>query len=99
LLHFFRWVHHPLPWINNWLTDIVFIPATAHLALTITRCYLVKDGNYRYPLRHLLFIAVYTTLLCEWLLPAYIPGSVCDPWDGVAYLAGALFFYYIHQRC
>jgi hypothetical protein len=98
LVHCFRYLHCPLPYVNGCLTDFVFIPAVAHFARTCTRHLFLRGRNYMYSLQLLLVAAIYTGLLCEWILPRYTSNAVGDVWDTIAYLAGALFFYYIHQK-
>jgi len=92
VMHICRWIHHPIPYLNNWLTDFLFIPVVAHL----TR-YLVL-GRQKLPLFYLLIMAIYTAVIYEWLYPAFSPKTTGDPWDGIAYVAGSLFYYYVHQE-
>jgi hypothetical protein len=84
--------------LNNWLTDLVFVPVIAHVALVITRKYIVRDGAYRYPLGCLLFAAVYVSVVYEWVFPHYHFRTVGDPVDVAAYFGGSLFYFFVHQR-
>ena len=68
----------------------------AHITLTITRQYIVKNNAYTYPLSYLLFIAGYTAIVFEWLLPLCSTKYTGDVWDVVAYFGGSLFYYYVH---
>lgn len=93
-----RWGGHPIPLLNNWLTDFLFVPVVAHIALTFTRNFLLRDTGYRYPLIYLLCIAAYAAIVFEYLLPIFSANTVADPLDVVAYFSGAIFYYCIHQQ-
>ncbi|MDH7461192.1 hypothetical protein QEG73_07870 [Chitinophagaceae bacterium 26-R-25] len=97
-VHCFRYLHYPLPYVNGWLTDFIFIPAVAHFARTCTRHILLKGGHFIYALHWLILAAIYCGLLCEWILPKYAHNTVGDLLDAFAYVGGALFYYYVHQK-
>ena len=88
----------PIPWLNGQLTDFIAVPVIAHLALTFTRTVILGDSQYTYPLSYLLFIALYTTVLFELVMPAFSHKYTADMLDAAAYLGGALFYYFVHQR-
>lgn len=96
-VHCFRYLHYPLPFVNGWLTDFIFIPAVAHFARTCVR-YIFPGHHFIYPLHWLIVAAIYTGVMCEWLLPKYTQHTVGDVLDAFAYVGGALFFYYVHQK-
>ena len=98
IIHIGRWSHQPIPFLNNWLTDFVFVPVIAHVALVFTRRYIVHNPAYRYPLSYLLFAALYVSFVYEWLFPHYHFHTVGDPLDVVAYFAGGVFYFFVHQR-
>lgn len=98
LVHYFRYLQHPLPYVNGWLTDFVFIPAVAHFARTIINRFFLQGRTCVYPLPLLILAAIYCGLLCEWILPRFVSHTVGDVWDALAYLGGAVFFYYVHQK-
>jgi hypothetical protein len=91
VIHIFRWMHAPIPYLNNWLTDFLFIPVVAHLSR-----YLVL-GRQKLPLLYLLIMAIYTAVIYEWVYPLFSHKTIGDPWDGIAYIAGSLFYYFVHQ--
>ncbi|SHK83175.1 hypothetical protein SAMN05444266_101293 [Chitinophaga jiangningensis] len=97
-VHYCRQKGIILPFINGQLTDFVAVPAIAHLTLTITRQYIIRQPAYRYPLVYLLFIALYTTLLLEVIMPGFSRRYTADLLDAAAYLSGGLFYYFVHQR-
>lgn len=88
LIHISRWVHKPIPYLNNWLTDFLFIPVAAHLTERIVL------RKIKLPLSYLLIMAIYTALIYEWVYPLFSHKTTGDPLDGIAYIAGALFHYY-----
>lgn len=97
-VHGFRYFHYPLPYLNGWLTDFVFLPAVAHFTRTCTRHFVLQGRQFIYPLHWLIMAAVYCGLLCEWILPKYVHHMAGDLLDALAYIGGAFFFYYIHQK-
>ena len=97
-VHLFRYNGTPLPWVNGWLTDFIFIPVVAHISLTFTKQMVLRSDTYKYPLRHLLLSWIYVSVVCEGLLPIISDRAVRDYFDVLAYLGGSLFFYYIHQH-
>jgi hypothetical protein len=97
VIHIGRWCCRPVRILNNWLTDLVFIPTVAHVALMFTRRYIVCNAAYRYPLSYLLFAALYVSLIYEWVFPHCHFHTVGDPIDVIAYFAGSLFYFFVHQ--
>ncbi len=98
VIHSCRRLGAPIPWLNGQLTDFIAVPVIAHLALTFTRTVVLRDSQYTYPLRYLLFIALYTTVVFELLMPAFSPKYTADILDAIAYGCGALFYHFVHQR-
>lgn len=87
----------PISWLNDYLTDFIFIPATAHFALQVMRKFVVWDATYRLPLSYVLFFALYASFILEWLAPKFSGGYTSDWGDVAAYFLGSLFYYYVHQ--
>lgn len=96
VIHLFRYAGQPLPLLNGHLTDFLAVPAMAHVAVTFTRRWIVRDRSYTYPLSYLLFIALYVSVVSEWIMPNYSTKYTRDGWDVVAYFAGSIFYYYCH---
>ena len=96
LIHFFRWVQHPLPWLNNYLTDFVFVPVIAHMSVSFIR-WLLKDSTCSFPVSYLLCMALYAAIVFEYAMPRFSPVYTGDWGDVLAYFLGALFYYYVHQ--
>ncbi|MBZ4191195.1 hypothetical protein [Niabella beijingensis] len=99
LVHLFRSRGHPLPFVNGQLTDFLFIPVVAPVALSIIRRYVVHNGSYNFPLWQLLITAGYVSVVFEGILPHYLPAYTADAGDVAAYFLGSLYYYYVHQRC
>ncbi|QEC42474.1 hypothetical protein [Pseudobacter ginsenosidimutans] len=83
---------------NDYLTDLIAVPAIAHLTITIIRTYIVKDRSYNYPFGYVLFIAVYLSVVFEWLMPGFSRVYTGDPGDMIAYGCGVLFYYFVHGK-
>jgi hypothetical protein len=84
--------------LNNWLTDFLFVPVVAHIALVFTQYLFLRNLQYRYPLYYLLLIALYVSIVFEVVLPRYYAFTTGDPVDMICYFAGACFYFGVHQR-
>jgi hypothetical protein len=91
-------VHQPLPWLNNYLTDFLFVPVVAHISLSFTRIFIVRNGSYFYPVTYLLFISFYSAVVFEYIMPKIAASYTSDIGDVWAYFLGGIFYYYAHQR-
>jgi hypothetical protein len=96
-IHTGRFFHHPIPLLNDHLTDFIAIPVMAHLALVFTRRFIVRDPDYKYPLSFLLFMALFVSVVFEWIMPRLSPAYTADWWDVVAYFEGGIFYYRFHK--
>ena len=81
---------------NDHLTDFIAVPVMAHLALTVTRRFIVRDDTY--PLSYLLFIALYVSVILEGVLPRLSSRYTSDWRDVAAYFGGSLFYYFYHPK-
>lgn len=98
MIHLFRYIQMPVPLLNGYLTDFIAVPAMAHVALTFTRRYIVRNAHYTYPLYYLLFMAFYMAVVFEWVMPQFSSVYTSDAWDVTAYFGGGLFYYYVHGK-
>lgn len=98
LIHSFRWAGAPIPFLNSYLTDFVFVPLVAHVALRVIRVFIVQNEEYRIPRSYLLCIACYTSIVFEVVMPAVAPVYTPDTGDVFAYFAGAFFYHEVHQQ-
>jgi len=97
-VRFTRKLHIPIPILNNWLTDFVFVPLIAHVSLVIGSLIFKLDGTFKYPLYQILSISSLTAVIFEGILPYYTPYNTADFYDALVYLAGGLFYYFVHQH-
>lgn len=93
----FRYLNTPIPYLNSYLTDFLAVPVIAHIAITITAKYIVKNKNYTYNLFYLLFIAAYTSVVFELIVPQISDKHTADIYDVLFYFLGALFYYTVHR--
>lgn len=89
-IHVARYIHHPVPLLNGYLTDILAVPVIAQLCLWATRRFVLRNPEYTYPFWYYLFMAGYLSIVFEWILPHWSSRYTSDAWDAVAYFAGAL---------
>lgn len=87
-----------IPLINDHLTDLLAVPAIAHLTITIMRLFIVKDLHYRYPFSYVMIIVLYLSFVFEYLMPEYSPVYTGDAGDVAAYCCGAIFYYFVHGK-
>lgn len=93
----FRQAGAPLPILNNWLTDFVFVPLLVHFSFVMGNLFLQNEEKQAYPLYQVLLISAYTTIVFEWIAPQYFSYHTADWIDVVMYFAGGLFYYTVHQ--
>ncbi len=98
LIHILRRMDHRLPFINDHLTDFLFVPVVAHITVIFTRRFIIRNKLYCYPFSYLLFIASYTAIVFEVIMPKYSVLYTRDVGDVLAYFLGSFYFYYIHQE-
>lgn len=98
VIHTGRYLHQPVPLLNDHLTDFIAVPAMAHLTLTFMRRFIVRNRHYNYFLGSLLFIAAYVSIVFEWIMPHISSKFTGDGWDVAAYFAGSIFYYCFHRK-
>lgn len=87
----------PIPYVNNWLTDLVFVPLLAHVSFVVGNTILNQKTPLRYPLYQILIIAAFVSIVFEVVMPKYTSYNTADPLDAVAYFTGGLGYYFWHQ--
>lgn len=97
-IRYTRWNGFPVTVLNNWLTDFVFVPLIIHTTQALGFLFLRNSSPYRFPLSQILLVALLVSYIFECLMPGLREYHTADPWDVVAYYAGAVFYYYVHQR-
>lgn len=96
LIRYTRINESPIPYLNNWLTDFVFVPLVIHFSQVIVFTLLGFAQNKVYTLLHMLAFALYVSLFFEIIAPKITSYNTTDYLDIVAYFSGALFYYYVH---
>ncbi|WP_270089927.1 hypothetical protein [Sphingobacterium sp. SYP-B4668] len=97
LIRFTRQGGHPIPLLNNWLTDFVFVPLIIHVSQAVGIYFLQTKKPFRYPLFQILLISLATSYVFEWMMPEFTIHHTSDLWDVVVYFLGGMFYYYVHQ--
>src|SRR5690606_31799557 len=69
LVRYSRLSGNPIPYINNWLTDLVFVPLIAHFAFCVGVFYIDLKRGYSFPLWQLFSLAFMTSIFFEYLSP------------------------------
>lgn len=99
LIRITRKTENPIPFINNWLTDFVFIPlicvCSHYFILYILPSHYPK---IKYPLLHILILATWVSYIYEFVMPSITTYNVKDYFDIIAYFAGGFFYYFVHQK-
>ena len=97
LIRFSRQAGTPIPLVNGWLTDFVFVPVVVHFALVLG-CILFNQGKpFSFPLIHILCYSLLTSIVFEGIMPHLTDYNTADWRDVVAYFAGGFFYYLVHQ--
>lgn len=97
IVRYSRTAGNPIPFVNNWLTDLVFIPLIAHFAFCFGFLLLDLKKGFSFPMAQLLALAFMCSIFFEVLSPKYTDYNTADIFDVVCYFLGALFYYFIHQ--
>ena len=97
IIRYFRISGNPIPYLNDWLTDIVFIPLIAHFSYCLGLFILRLERGFKYSLKQLFLLAFLTSIFFEVLSPMITDYNTADFMDAICYFLGACFFYYIHQ--
>src|ERR1700733_14383002 len=85
IIHICRYLHRPIPILNDYLTDLIAVPAISCLTLSITRRFIVRNRKYQYPPVYYLFMALYVSVVFEGIMPLVSSKFTRDGWDVAAY--------------
>jgi hypothetical protein len=91
-------VNYHTGWLNNWLTDFVFVPAVVHFSLVLGNMLVGSTQLRKYSLLQILGFSLYTSVIFEGILPHLTNYNVGDWGDVIAYFSGGFFYYYLHQN-
>jgi len=99
LIRYCRQTGQPIPILNNWLTDFVFVPLIAYIAFCIGNLLLTLYSTpHYYPLYQIFVLAFFVSIVFEYIMPQYTNYNVSDPIDTLCYFAGGCFYYFCHQN-
>lgn len=87
-----------IPYLNNWLTDFVFVPLIMHTSYIAGYFFLRLNKPHIYPLSQILFLSLVVSLVFEYIMPKYTTYNTADLGDVLAYLLGGVFYYCVHQK-
>jgi hypothetical protein len=87
-----RKLHHPLPYLNGYITDAAALPVIANLGLWFQRVIIIKNNYYVLSVWHVVFITAYVSVLFEGLLPLISKNYTADWIDVILYIIGGIFF-------
>jgi hypothetical protein len=93
-----REMHHPVPWLNGQLTDILAVPVIGYICLSFMRNFIFKSNSYVFPAGYTLFITLYLSCVFEILLPLHSSRFTSDWKDVIAYFAGSLLFHQLMNK-
>lgn len=82
--------------LNNYLDDFLLMPLGMGAAL-LTQQYLVNPA-FLFRFQQVVFVLLIFTLLFEGFFPSVFPEYTSDPFDFIAYTAGAFFFYFFQNH-
>ncbi|ULT24102.1 hypothetical protein KUH03_34340 [Sphingobacterium sp. E70] len=93
-IRFTRLQHFPIPFLNSWLTDLVFVPIIVHVA-SITGSFLFNKGKpHGYPLYQIWLISAIVSLLFEYVMPNYTDYNTGIPMTSLPILWEDYFTFY-----
>lgn len=81
--------------VNNYLNDLLSIPLTLCLILTILKWR--KGNHYLLPISMISIVVLYYSFYFEYYLPQYQPRYTADYLDILCYVLGG-FLFYLQQR-
>ncbi len=97
IVRYSRTAGNPIPFVNNWLTDLVFIPLIAHFAFCLGFLLLDLKKGFSFPMAQLFALAFMCSIFFEYLSPKFTDYNTADIFDVCCYFLGALFYYFVHQ--
>lgn len=97
-IHICRQLHHPIPFLNNWLTDFIFLPMTFHMAKSVFYLLAKTETTFDFTLSALLIATAYVSIVLEYFAPKYSHKFTRDIMDVCMYFGGTIFYYFVHQK-
>jgi len=81
-----------IPYVHSYLDDILAIPIVLGFTLAFQQQFTYRNPKYTFSIWHSLIFLLGLSWYFEWYLPSVYNHHYRDPWDIVAYAAGAVFF-------
>lgn len=91
-------LHWRLPAADNWLDPLLAMPLLLTLLVWERRLLFRRGPHYRLSLTEIVLATGYVALLSEWLFPLLSDRFTADPWDLLAFAAGALLYGVVDKR-
>lgn len=88
-----RWLikpHLPSGFLHSHFNDLLLIPCALPLILWLHRQLGLRSHDHPPTGLEIAFHLVFWSALFEWIGPKFVSHATADPWDVLAYLAGAL---------
>lgn len=98
LIRFTRQSGHAIPYLNNWLTDFVFVPLIIHASYIFGYFFLRLEKPHIYPLSQILLLSLIVSVVFEYIMPKYTTYNTADFGDILAYCLGGVFYFCVHQK-
>ena len=89
---------YPIPWLNDYITDIFAVPVITNIGLWLQRVFIIKNSYYVLSPWQVVFMVAYISLLFEGLLPLLSKTYTADWVDVLLYCLGGLFFYFFMNK-
>ena len=82
----------PIPWVHAYLDDVLCAGIVLGFALFVQQQFSFRKASYTFSWGHAAFFVFWYTFLFEVMFPIWDNRHHSDPWDMVAYFAGAWIF-------
>lgn len=83
--------------MRNYWDDVLSLPILFVLTLVLMRR-IYQNAHLRLPLGFVVAGSIYWAVLFEEFIPHFFETATSDRWDYLAYLGGALGFYFFGKR-
>ncbi|MGB0175825.1 MAG: hypothetical protein ACPF9D_01580 [Owenweeksia sp.] len=87
-----------IPFVHSYLDDLLCPGIVLGFVLFIQQQFTYRSRYYRLPKLQIVFFVAWYSLLFEFLFPLCDTRHYADPWDILAYGAGAFLFYIFGNR-
>jgi hypothetical protein len=87
-----------VPILHDYLADLLCMPVVMGIALAILRQWVSRDAGSTLPVRLMVMTVALYAFLFEYWFPRISTDFTADPWDVLAYAAGAVAFHFILNR-